>query len=1003
MPHRHLEPRIQEIGREILDRARAAEPSVIRVDWWINRLMHWAMGNDARRNQLFRFVDVLPSLATDRDVVQHLREYLIRPDVPLPGPFARMVRSAADGAWFASRLAGVTRTSVLSMARQFIAGQNADEAVASVRKLRDRHMGFTMDLLGEATTSVGQAEQYARRVLDLMEALTRVADEWASLPVLDATTRGAMPRVNISIKLTSLEPNFDPAAPEYSIAAVLERVRPILRAAQRQGAFINFDMEQFNYKDLTLATFRRVLSESEFNDFADAGIVLQAYLTEASHDLEELLRWVEQRGTPIAIRLVKGAYWDYETIHAIQEGWDSPVWTDKWRSDAQFEAMARSLLDHHRLVRPALASHNIRSLASAMAYAEHQEIDRRDYEIQMLLGMGDPLKTAVAGMDYGLRIYTPYGELIPGMAYLIRRLLENTSNESFLKHTFHDEMDTEQLLADPEESRPSSTPIPAPTTIDPEEDVAMMPFAFEPLTDFSRAARRQAMSDALERVHGKFGEQYTCVVGGREIKTAHQEPSVNPSRTGEIVGLAHFADVDLARQAVTTARQAFEDEWSHVTPAERAALLRKVAELMRHKRFDLTAWIIYESGKPWREADADVAEAIDFCKYYAQQIERLTDRPRRRHFPGEDNTYVYRPRGVVGVIAPWNFPLAILTGMSAAALAAGNTVVLKPAEQTPVVAAQLMQLFLDADFPPGVVNMVFGRGESVGAALVDHPDVNLIAFTGSRHVGVEIHEKASTWKPGQAALKRVIAEMGGKNAIIVDADADLDEAVVGVVNSAFGYAGQKCSACSRAVVHHGIKEAFVERLVETTRSLVIGEASSPETRVGPLIDAAAVEKTRSYLDHGRDAAREIYSAELGDLGEHGTYAPPTIFADVAPEARIAQEEIFGPVLAVIDADSFADGLRIANATDYALTGGIFSRSPDHIALARRNFRVGNLYINRGITGALVDRQPFGGFKMSGIGSKAGGPDYLLQFMEPQTITENTLRHGFAPGTAEAEE
>jgi RHH-type proline utilization regulon transcriptional repressor/proline dehydrogenase/delta 1-pyrroline-5-carboxylate dehydrogenase len=856
-----------------------------------------------------------------------------------------------------------------------------------------------MDLLGEATTSDEQADHYARRVLDLMADLSDMVRQWPSVPIIDESSSAPVPRVNISVKLTSLEANFDPLCPDYSIPAVLERLRPILRAARKLNAFINVDMEQYRYKDLTLATFRKVLTEPEFNTFPDAGIVLQAYLTDAAHDLEDMLQWVEQRGTPIAIRLVKGAYWDYETVHAIQSGWDIPVWTEKWRTDAQYEEMARTMLDHHRQIRPALASHNVRSLASVMVYAEAREIDRRDYEIQMLLGMGDPLKTAVAEMGYALRIYTPFGQLIPGMAYLIRRLLENTSNESFLRHTFHDELEPEKLLANPEEARPKSTPLPQPTAIDPEEDAVMMPFAFEPHTDFSRAARRQAMADALERIAGQFGGEYPLVIGGKEIKTKLQVESVNPSRTKQVVGVAHFAGVEQANQAVDTARHAFEDEWQHVPAAERAGLLLNVADLMRHRRFDLASWIVFEAAKPWREADADVAEAIDFCKYYAQQIDRLTDRPRQRHFPGEDNTYLYRPRGVAVVISPWNFPLAILTGMTSAALAAGNTVIMKPAEQTPVIAARLMNMFIEAGFPPGVVNLVFGQGETVGAALVDHPHVKVIAFTGSRPVGVSIYEKAAAWKPGQPSLKRVIAEMGGKNAIVIDADADLDEAVVGVVNSACSYAGQKCSACSRAIVHHSVAEAFIERLVETTRSLIVGDASKPETLVGPLIDEDARRKVLDYIAIGRKEAHERYSADLGDLAGKGTYAPPTIFTGVAPDARIAQEEIFGPVLSVITCDSFADGLRIANATDYALTGGVYSRSPDHIALARRNFRVGNLYINRSITGALVDRQPFGGFKMSGVGSKAGGPDYLLQFMEPQTVTENTLRHGFAPDTA----
>jgi RHH-type proline utilization regulon transcriptional repressor/proline dehydrogenase/delta 1-pyrroline-5-carboxylate dehydrogenase len=351
---------------------------------------------------------------------------------------------------------------------------------------------------------------------------------------------------------------------------------------------------------------------------------------------------------------------------------------------------------------------------------------------------------------------------------------------------------------------------------------------------------------------------------------------------------------------------------------------------------------------------------------------------------------------VAVVIAPWNFPLAILTGMTAAALAAGNTVVMKPAEQSSVVAAKLMEVFQEAELPPGVVNYLPGRGEVVGAGLVAHPDVNLIAFTGSREVGVAIYAQASGWRPGQQGLRRVIAEMGGKNAIIIDADADLDEAVAGVVSSIFGYAGQKCSACSRVIVLQPVFDAFMTRLIDTARSVPVGPAEDPATVVGPVIDDESRRRILRYIEAGRREGKLVFQADIGDLPQRGRFVPPTIFTGAAPQATIAQEEIFGPVVAVMAARDFEHALEIANGTPYALTGGLFSRDPAHIEAAKRRFAVGNLYINRGITGALVDRQPFGGFKMSGIGSKAGGPDYLLQFLEPRTITENTLRHGFAP-------
>ncbi|HEY7117451.1 MAG TPA: L-glutamate gamma-semialdehyde dehydrogenase, partial [Tepidisphaeraceae bacterium] len=423
--------------------------------------------------------------------------------------------------------------------------------------------------------------------------------------------------------------------------------------------------------------------------------------------------------------------------------------------------------------------------------------------------------------------------------------------------------------------------------------------------------------------------------------------------------------------------------------------------VLRRRRFELAAWEVYETAKQWREADGDVAEAIDYCEYYAREMLRLA-RPWHRDVPGEENANLLEPRGVAIVIAPWNFPLAILLGMTTASLVTGNTVVMKPAEQSPVVGAKFMEVLEEAGFPPGVVNLLNGVGEEVGPTLVNHPDVALIAFTGSRQVGLMIQRQASNTPENQHQVKRVITEMGGKNAIIVDEDADLDEAVHGTVASAFGYAGQKCSACSRVIVLSSIYDAFVNRLVEATRSLKVGPAEEPGNLVGPVIDGEARERILAALERGKQRARLAYGGDVGTLADEGFYVAPHVFADVAPDSPLAQEEIFGPVLAVIRAKDIDEALAIANGTKYALTGGVYSRSPSTIDRVRREFRVGNLYVNRKITGALVERQPFGGYKLSGVGTKAGGPDYLLQFCWPRTITENTMRRGFAPPEEGAE-
>jgi RHH-type proline utilization regulon transcriptional repressor/proline dehydrogenase/delta 1-pyrroline-5-carboxylate dehydrogenase len=526
------------------------------------------------------------------------------------------------------------------------------------------------------------------------------------------------------------------------------------------------------------------------------------------------------------------------------------------------------------------------------------------------------------------------------------------------------------------------------------------PFRVEPLTDFSRVEARKAMDAALAQVAPQLGRTYPPLINGQAVATSSTFDSINPSHSKQIVGRCGRSSVEEANQAIAAAKAAFP-AWRDTAAEKRADYLFRAAQVMRRRRFELAAWQVYECGKPRREADADVAETIDYCDFYGREMLRLAQ-PRRRDVPGEDNEYFYEPRGVIVVIAPWNFPMAILCGMSAAALVTGNTVVMKPAEQSAVIGAKLMEVFQEVELPPGVVAYLPGIGEEIGPVLVDHADVDMIAFTGSRGVGLHINRQAAEVRSGQQQIKRVLAELGGKNAIIVDDDADMDEAVHGVAASAFGYAGQKCSACSRVIVLENIYDAFVARLIEATRSLKVAAAEDPGCTVGPVIDADAYERIRNTIEKGKGEGRLIYAGDAGALKEEGYFIAPHIFADVPETAGIAQEEIFGPVLAVMRAPNLDRALQIANGTAYALTGGLFSRSPEHIARIKREFRVGNLYINRKITGALVDRQPFGGFKMSGIGSKAGGPDYLLQFVLPRTITENTLRRGFAPDVAATE-
>lgn len=974
---------IQTLARSLCREAAQHKPSIFEPQDWLGKMIEWSLEDESLRVALFRFVDVLPSLDSAADVGRHLEEYFAKTDGALGGLV--FLTQALHAGWL---LAPVARKNVARLARRFIVAEEREALRAALDALRKEPAAFTLDVVGEATVSEKEAEITLQRYLNLLRELSSFTDAWPVIDQIDQGPTGPLPRVNLSVKVSSLYPRFDPLDPDSERVA-RERLRPVFREAARLNAALTIDMEQYAFKDLTVQIFRGLLEENEFSQAPQAAIAVQAYLHDSERDLTELIQWARAQRRRIGVRLVKGAYWDSEIAWAKQKGWPIPVFLDKQETDANYEKLTRLLLESHDILDAAFGSHNIRSLAHAIVTAERLGVPKRGYEIQMLYGMGEPIRRAVIHNGERVRIYLPVGQLLPGMAYLIRRLMENTSNTSFLRQTYADDADINNLIAPPApRKRVKKVQSVARQILQAD---APGPFRNEPLLDFSRRENRQQFAQALTSVRGQFGRHWPMWIAGKEIETQDSLVSVNPATPQEVVGRVSSAGEKEAERALTAAAS-FQREWRQTPARQRVEILFAAAALMRQRRLELAAWEVFEVGKSWREADADVAEAIDYLEYYGRQMLRWSGPHPTQTLPGESNIILYEPRGLAVIIAPWNFPLAILTGMTAAALVSGNCALIKPAEQAPVMGTLMMQIWRAAGLPPAAGQLLQGAGE-LGALLVRHPGIHIIAFTGSRDVGLEILRAAYDHRPGQQHVKRVICEMGGKNAIIVDEDADLDEAVTCIVESAFGYQGQKCSAASRLILLETIHDRLLERLVEAARSLKIGPPEDPRNFIGPVIDAAAQAKIQSYIELGK---RESVCAIEGAAPQNGFFVGPTVFSGVEPQHRLANEEVFGPVLAVMKARDFDHALEIANAPAYALTGGVFSRSPAHIEQARREFRVGNLYINRGITGAVVERQPFGGLKLSGIGSKAGGTDYLLQFAEPRAISENTLRHGFVP-------
>ena len=512
-------------------------------------------------------------------------------------------------------------------------------------------------------------------------------------------------------------------------------------------------------------------------------------------------------------------------------------------------------------------------------------------------------------------------------------------------------------------------------------------FANEPFVDFKSPENARKMREALNLVAGQLGREYDLIIGGHRLRTEGKIKSLNPAQPAQVVGIHQKAGGEHAEQAMQAALEAFAS-WSRTSVGTRTSLLLAAAEVIRSRKFEFCAWLTYEVGKNWAEADADVAETIDFLEFYAREALRLADAKTPIQLPGERNQLLYIPLGVGAVIPPWNFPFAIMAGMTAAAIVTGNTVILKPSSDSPTIAAKFVEVLEEAGMPGGVVNFCPGSGASFGNAIVEHPKTRFIAFTGSKSVGLEIHERAAKTQPGQIWIKRTILEMGGKDSILVCADADLDAAADGVVASAFGFSGEKCSACSRAIVEAPIYDMFVERLRERVAKLTVGvPADNPN--MGPVVNKAAMDSILGYIETGKKEGRLIAGGNVAPAAKEtgGYFIEPTVIADIAPDAVISQEEIFGPVLAVIKVKDFEEGLAVANNTEYGLTGALYTADRARLDIARNEYHVGNLYFNRKCTGAMVGAHPFGGFNMSGTDSKAGGPDYLLLFTQAKSVAE----------------
>lgn len=967
----HLQQAIVDEGLAIFKAAKNQKNNLFDKEYWISRLLEWVMKDPSFKIDLFRFVDVLPVLTNSDQIAKHIKEYLLKKDRNIPLLMNTALKAASFS--FAKGLAASTiRKNVTDMAQRFIAGENIKDAQASLQKLQTEGFCFTVDLLGEKTLSEKEADSYLEQYLKLISEL---ADIYKN------NNKTLYDPANISLKISSLSCQLTEEDPKWAVDDLKKRVVLLLKTAKENNIFINFDVESFSSHEIIYELFNEIALTNEFKSWPHLGIVVQAYLAESEQHVKNLINLCQKRNTPITVRLVKGAYWDYEVVKAKILGQKAPVFLQKAQTDLNYERLSKLLLDNISTLRPAFGSHNIRSLASAIAYANSRQIDKNRYEIQMLYGMAEGERKALLDRGHIVRIYVPIGEILPGMSYLVRRLLENTSQMGFLRLSHHEGQNELALLEPPNVQNNNDNIIQA------KDDFINIGF-----TDFTEEKNRQLFKAAVAEVKAALPIEIPIIIGDRKTSSSQCHERYSPSNLQMKVSVCDLAELEHAKQAIDLSVEAF----GHM-PAlkDRASQLEQLAKILVRDRFWLSAIMCVEVGKTWAEADADVAEAIDFCNYYAKLARSDLSPQKMGHIEGERNILLCQGRGPSIIIAPWNFPLAILCGMSVAAYVSGNPIIMKPAEVSSLTALMLYERMIEAGFMKDAVHFLPGEGEKLGPYLVSHLHVANICFTGSMKVGHEIIKLANTVVPGQIQMKRVICEMGGKNAIVVDDDADLDEAITAIIKSAFVYAGQKCSAAARVVVIGDIKNALVERLIAAVQSIKVGDSLEPSTFMGPVVEQAAFDRLNKAIEKLKHDASVKVLLEGKRLT--GGYFIPAVIVEVKDEQHwLMQDELFGPILAIYHAKDLASAISVANSTKYALTGAFFSRSPVNIEYAYQHFNVGNLYINQKCTGAIVFRQPFGGFKMSGTGIKAGGPHYLFNFVDFKLVSENTMRRGFTP-------
>jgi len=911
-----LEQRIRDIGEDLLTEARRGG-RLLSSAFWSDKLMNWAMKDPAFKTQLFRFVDVFPTLKTPEVVHEHLVDFFRQPGVRPPAALRLGLKA---GSLLKGAMTGTITRQIRSMAQRFIAGEDLDHALPTLSRLWADDTAFTITLLGEKCLCRKDVHTFQQAYLNLVARLADETATWPHRPRAETDHLGSIPRVNISIKVSSLHPHPDPVDTEGALRGLVETLRPILHEAERRGVQLHLDMEQAKLKDLIFELLRRCV---EITD-AELGVVLQTYLRSAEEDARRLIELTDRAGRQVTVRLVKGAYWDYEVAHAKHRHWPIPVWTRKSDSDACFERVLKLLVEaipraaHQPGIKLALGSHNARSIAVALALVARNDLPATAVELQMLYGMADQLKAAAARCSLRVREYVPVGKMIPGMAYLVRRLLENTSNESWLRAGFADNASIDQLLASPHAVDQSASPGPpaAPAGALPTPAPALPRpaprhrFTGEPPRDFAQRDVRERFADAVAHIHGSA--------------PSRAEPPTAPGEAIDRTGAALAS-------------------WQNTLPPQRGELLLRAAQTMADRRDELAALIVSEAGKAWREADIEVCRAIDFCRFFAHMATDVA---------GDGSPPDFHPRrGAVLICPPWSSPLTGACALASAALVTGHCPILGPPAAAPRCSRTVRDIFRQMGCPADAL-LLTAADDSAAVEIATDPRTAVVACAGpSEQISSLIRAASEAASPPQ-----IIVDAHGKGAAIIDASADLDDAVLGVMWSAFAHQGQAPGSCSLALVHEARYSVFIERLSDAAAELRIGDPARPGVTIGPIIDHRAYRLINDSIATMKRQARLVHATPLPERSQlipNRQYVAPHVFADVPVSATLCRRPVFGPVLGVMKVESFPEALRRARETALTAACIVYSRKPSNLGAAREELPGRSVFLNQPITAAVT--------------------------------------------------